>query len=449
MIRRKRRLGHDEPRVGTDLIGRVRSLASPLRSPRDLDPLLDRIGDAHYVLLGEASHGTHEFYTWRAAISRRLIEEKGFSFIAVEGDWPDCYRVNRYAKAVPDSGENARDVLHAFERWPTWMWANEEVVELIEWLRAHNERLAEDQRVGFYGLDVYSLWDSLYQVLGYLAKHDASAMPAARRAFQCFEPYGEDVQDYARATRLVGKSCEDQVVKLLTELRSNAPIPAGDDQEARFNTEQNALVVKNAEHYYRTMVHGGPDSWNVRDHHMVETLERLMQHHGPQAKGIVWEHNTHIGDARFTDMADDGMVNVGQLVREQHEVQDVVLVGFGSHRGSVIAGDEWDAPMERMRVPHARSGSWEDVLHRACGGDRLLLLDEVRDDEAFQTERGHRAIGVVYRPHLEHYGNFVPTVLPHRYDAFLYLEESEGLRPLHDVQVRDEGEVPETYPTGM
>lgn len=447
--RRRRRLTHDEPRVGTDLIGGVRSLARPLRSPSDLDPLMDRIGDAHYVLLGEASHGTHEFYTWRAALSRRLIEEKGFSFIAVEGDWPDCYRVNRYAKAAPASGENAREVLHAFQRWPTWMWANEEVVELVEWLRTQNERRTEGERIGFYGLDVYSLWDSLYQVLGYLSKHDASALPAARRAFQCFEPYGENVQDYARATRWVEKSCEDQVVELLAELRRTAVSPAGDDHEAAFNTEQNTLVIKNAEHYYRTMVQGGPASWNVRDHHMVETLERLMQHYGPQAKGIVWEHNTHIGDARFTDMVDDGMVNVGQLVRQQHGEQDVVLVGFSSHRGTVIAGDEWDAPMERMRVPPARSGSWEDVLHQACGGDCLLLLDEMRGDEMFAVERGHRAIGVVYHPHLERYGNFVPTELPHRYDAVLYLEETEGLYPLHDVRVRDTGEVPETYPSGI
>lgn len=447
MVRRRRRTLHAEPAVGAELVDSVRSIARPLRSLSDLDPLLDRIGDARHVLLGEASHGTHEYYTWRTMLSRRLIEEKGFSFIAVEGDWPDCYRVNRYVKGYNDAGENAHEVLHAFERWPTWMWANEEVVELAEWLRASNVDRPGTKKVGFYGLDVYSLWDSLYQVLAYLAKHDPAGLPAARRAFRCFEPYGEDVQEYARATRWVDRSCEREVVELLAELCRDGDAPAG-DREDRFNTEQNALVIKNAEHYYRTMVQGGPDSWNIRDQHMVETLERLMRHHGPEAKGIVWEHNTHIGDARFTDMVDDGMLNVGQLVRERHQEQDVVLVGFGSHRGSVIAGDAWEAPMERMHVPPSRPGSWENVLHQACGADRLLLLDEVRGDDRWMEERGHRAIGVVYHSHYEHHGNYVPTVLPRRYDAFLYLDETKALNPLHDIKAVHDGEVPETYPTG-
>jgi erythromycin esterase-like protein len=431
------------------LLAAVRSLSRPLRSPADLDPLLDHIADARYVLLGEASHGTHEFYTWRAALSRRLIEEKGFSFIAVEGDWPDCYRVNRYVKEYSDSGDNARDVLHAFARWPTWMWANEEVAEPAEWLRLHNDRAPEDRKVGFYGLDVYSLWDSLYQVLGYLGKHIPSALPAARRAFQCFEPYGEEVHEYARATRWVDESCENEVIALLAELRRSARAYPQDGREAHFNAEQNALVVRNAEHYYRTMMGGGPESWNIRDRHMVETLERLMRHHGPDAKAIVWEHNTHIGDARFTDMADDGMVNVGQLVREGHAAEGVILVGFGSYRGSVIAGEEWEAPMQRMAVPPACPGSWEDILHRAGSADRLLLLDETRAKEDFLAERGHRAIDVVYHPDFERYGNYVPTVLPLRYDALLFLNETQALRPLHVVKAREEGEVPETYPSGV
>jgi len=427
----------------------IRSLSRPLNSPDDLDPLLDRIGEARYVLLGEASHGTHEYYAWRDTLSRRLIEEKGFSFIAVEGDWPDCYRVNRYVKGFPDSAASAREVLHAFERWPTWMWANAEVVQLVEWLRRHNDLLSEGQKAGFYGLDVYSLWDSLYQVLAYLGKNDPKALPAAHRAFRCFEPYGEDVQEYARANRWVDARCEDEVVGLLAELRRTARMHPHDGREAYFNAEQNALVVKNAEHYYRTMVQGGPESWNIRDRHMTETLQRLMRHHGPEAKAIVWEHNTHIGDARFTDMADDGMVNVGQLVREGHAEEGVMLVGFGSYRGSVIAGEEWEAPMERLRVPPARPGSWEDVLHRAGAHDRLLLLDEARTNDDLLQERGHRAIGVVYHPDYEQYGNYVPTVLPLRYDAFLFLNETQALRPLHEVKARADGEVPETYPSGV
>jgi len=446
VVRRRERFIHVEPEIESGSLAAIRSQCRQLRSSADLDPLLHRIGDARYVLLGEASHGTHDYYTWRTLISRRLIEEKGFSFIAVEGDWPDCYRVNRYAKGCADSGDTARDVLHNFERWPTWMWANEEVVDLIEWLRGYNDRLPPDQRVGFYGLDVYSLWDSLYQVLSYLRKHDASVVRAARRAFQCFEPYGEDVQEYARATRLVDASCEDEVVALLGELRRTASAYRQDGREASFNAEQNALVVKNAEHYYRTMIHGGPESWNIRDRHMVETLERLVRRRGPDAKAIVWEHNTHIGDARYTDMADDAMVNVGQLVRELHRSQDVVLVGFGSYQGSVIAGQEWEAPMERMEVPPARAGSWEDVLHQAGGAEHLLIFDEAHNTKEFLEARGHRAIGVVYRPQHERYGNYVPTLLAKRYDAFLYLDQTEALHPLHEVQPREEGEVPETYP---
>jgi erythromycin esterase len=447
-IKRLRRLAHAEPSVSPSLLTAIRTQSQPLRAPIDLGPLIERLRRQRYVLLGEASHGTHEYYTWRAEISRRLIEREGFAFIAVEGDWPDCYRVNRYVKGYADSGDSAREVLHNFARWPTWMWANEEVVSLVEWMRKYNDRLSETEKVGFYGLDVYSLWDSLYQVLSYLVKHDPSALPSARKAFQCFEPYGEDVQEYARATRWVDASCEDEVVALLSELRGD-DYPS-DGREARFNAEQNALVVKNAERYYRTMVQGGPASWNLRDRHMTETLDRLTRHHGSKAKAIVWEHNTHIGDARYTDMAGDGMVNVGQLAREAHGDEGVALVGFGSHRGSVIAGAEWDAPMERMIVPPGRPGSWEDALHQAGAENRLLLFDDrARNDPSFLEERGHRAIGVVYDPQIERFGNYVPTMLPLRYDAFLYFEETNALRPLVDVRVRDEGEVPETYPSGM
>ncbi len=428
------------------LIQQVRALSLPLDHPDDLDPLLERIGAARYVLLGEASHGTAEYYTWRAALSRRLIEERGFSFIAVEGDWPDCYRLNRYVKDMPQAGASARDVLHAFERWPTWMWANEEIVEFAEWLHKHNRSLSEEKRVGFYGLDVYSLWDSLYEVMGYLRRNNPEALSAAREAYRCFQPYGEDVQEYARATAWVPTSCETEVVNLLAEVRRKAPRHEKDGREAYFEAEQNALIVRNAEAYYRAMVRGGPQSWNIRDRHMAETLERLMRHYGDKARCIVWEHNTHIGDARYTDMADDDMVNLGQLVREKHSAEQVVLVGFGSHRGHVIAGREWDAPMERMTVPPGRPGSWEDVLHRASPFDKLLLFED--SGQALQQPRGQRAIGVVYHPEYEHYGNYVPTVLPRRYDAFLFLDVTHALHPLHQPS-NDRGEVPETYPSGV
>ena len=430
------------------VIGEIRALAQPLANAADLDPLMNAIGDARYVLLGEASHGTSEYYTWRAEISRRLITEKGFSFIAVEGDWPDCYSVNRYIKGF--AGESAESVLHAFSRWPTWMWANREIVDLAEWMREHNANLPSDKQAGFYGLDVYSLWESMHAVLEYLEKMDPELARNARRAYSCFEPYDEDAQEYARATYLVPTSCEDEAVSILSALRSKAPEFRDDGRDAYFNAEQNALVARNAELYYRTMVRGGATSWNVRDHHMVETLNRLMTHHGRDAKAIVWEHNTHIGDARFTDMARSGMVNVGQLVRQEHERDGVVLTGFGSYRGSVIAGSEWGAPMQRMRVPDAREGSYEHAMRNAGIGNSLFIFPRDGSDETSQLRepRGHRAIGVVYDPRTEHWGNYVPTILPGRYDAFLYIEETKALDPLH-MKVEYDGEVPETFPSGQ
>jgi erythromycin esterase len=424
--------------------------ALPLSDPSDLDPLIERIGDATYVLLGEATHGTSEFYEWRAALSRRLIEERGFSFVGVEGDWPDCYRVNRYAKSYADSGDSARDVLHAFERWPTWMWANREVAEFAEWLRDHNRRLSPERQAGFYGLDVYSLWESMHAVVGYLESVDPALARAARAAYGCFEPYAEDAQQYARATAIVPTTCEREAVAVLGALRRKATEYSEDGRDAFFNAEQNALVAKNAELYYRTMVRGGPTSWNVRDSHMVETLERLMVHHGPTAKAIVWEHNTHIGDARFTDMARGGMFNVGQLVRQEHDADDVVLVGFGTHRGTVVAGEEWGAPMRRMRVPPAREGSFEHALHVSDAGDMVLLFNGTDDGGITGLEEpiGHRAIGVVYDPRHEHWGNYVPTIVPRRYDAFIHIEETVGVDALH-MPVLVDGEPPETFPSGM
>ena len=427
-----------------DAIARIER---PLRNDNDLDAMLDRIGDRRIVLLGEASHGTHEYYEWRRRISQRLIREKQFSFIAVEGDWPDCYCLNRYAKLLPDSGKNARDVAHAFDRWPTWMWANEEVVGLIEWLRDYNEEFAVEQRVGFYGLDVYSLWESMDSVVRYLERVDPEAARSARRNYRCFDPYHQDVHSYARATALVPTTCEDEAVRTLVELRRNAPQYKEDGREAFFNAEQNAIVTRNAERYYRAMVYSGPDSWNLRDTHMIETLDRLLKHHGPAAKAIVWEHNTHVGDARATDMARAGMVNVGQLARQEWD-QDVYIVGFASYVGSVIAGEEWGAPMQRMEVPNAARGSWEEVLHQASARDKLILLDELAHDDDAGKTRGHRAIGVVYDPAWERAGNYVPTRLTQRYDAFIYIEHSHALRPLH-MQPHDEGEPPETYPSGM
>lgn len=445
----RRRFSFIDRPPSRELVHDLRNLSQPLRDPADLDPLIRRIGNARVVLLGEASHGTREFYTWRTAITRRLVEEKGFSFVAVEGDWPDSYRLNRFVKSHAAAPTEAEEALETFRRWPTWMWANEEVRDLIRWMRGHNAQLPETNKVGFYGLDVYSLWDSLHETMAFLRRRDPRSLDAARRALRCFQPYGEEAQEYARATLYGDESCRDEVIELLTSVRAAVAHDGGDSNESQFVAEQNALVVKNAENYYRTMVRADNDSWNIRDRHMAETLDRLLMHHGRDSKAIVWAHNTHIGDAHATDMADDGMINLGQLARENYGEDDAVLVGFGTHRGTVIAGDYWDAPWNEMRVPPAREDSWEDVLHRVNKADQLFVFSHERSREMLDW-RGHRAIGVVYRPTREQYGNFVPTVLPRRYDAFLFIDRSTGVRPLfgpRDVELAEE--IPETYPTGV
>lgn len=395
----------------------------------DLDALIERIGDARIVLLGEASHGTHEYYTWRARISQRLIEEKAFRFLAVEGDWPDCMAVNR-ARQRPAPPMEA--VLSAFQRWPTWMWANWEIAALGEWLRGRD--------VGFYGLDVYSLYESMDAVLRHLeANHPPEAAKAAREAYACLDPFRGDPADYARATVWGPTECEDEVVEVLQSLlRSRAP---GDDPDDHFDAEMNAWAAVDAERYYRAMVRGSSESWNVRDVHMMDALDRLVERHG---KAIVWAHNTHVGDARWTDMAARGMTNLGQLARERHGEENVFILGFGSYQGSVIAGDEWGAPMERIVVPEATESSWEGILHERSPEDRLIL--DFTDED--MEPRGHRAIGVVYDPTYEAYGNYVPTIVPRRYDAFLYLDRTTALHPLHSSWA-GAAEQPDTYPFGV
>ncbi|MDT0686739.1 erythromycin esterase family protein [Autumnicola psychrophila] len=416
-----------------------------LENSEDLDPLLDRIGNSKYVLLGEASHGTHEYYTWRAQISKRLIEEKGFSFIAVEGDWPDCYKINKWIKDYLNSGENIQDVLKEFNRWPTWMWANWEIAAFATWLKNHNSKIIDEKKIGFYGLDVYSLWDSMEILVDYLEKEDPETAKIAKNAFQCFEPYKEK-DSYASVFKSAKEGCKAEVVKLLKEVRHNAH-NYNTEEEADLNAEINALVMANAEKYYESMAGFGEDSWNVRDRHMVETLNTLMDYHDPDAKVIVWEHNTHVGDARATRMAASGLLNVGQLVREQHSDEGVVLVGFGSYSGSVMAGSSWGAPMQKMKVPKGIEGSLERQLHKFDPADKLIIFDENPElKEAFSEKIGHRAIGVVYHPDWER-GNYVPSRMSDRYDAFLFIDETEALHPL---KIKPKGDLtPETYPFGI
>ena len=436
---------------------RIRDEALPLTDQASLDPLLDRIGDARYVLLGEASHGTADYYQVRDVLTRRLIEEKGFSFVAVEGDWPDCLAVHCSVVAAPGAPEEPGEVLAGFRRWPTWMWGNTDVAAFTRWLRRYNEQLPSERGVGFFGLDVYSLWESLHAVLGHLREHDPDRVERAVEAYRCFEPYGEDPQSYALAGRFTPEDCEPQVVSLLAELRQRAARPAvADGSLAEFDARQNAEVLAGAERYYRAMLYSGPESWNIRDHHMADTLDRLMEYHGPDAKAVVWAHNTHVGDARATDMADIGEVNIGQLVRERHMGKGVVLVGFGSYSGTVIAAEEWGDAPRIMVVPPAHAGSLEDLLHRVIPGERALFVfphvqlqrpPSTGLGEWFHQERGHRAIGVVYRPQFERAGNYVPTVLAQRYDAFCYLDRTHALTPLHPLAEQDLEE--QTWPVGV
>ncbi|MFG1852660.1 erythromycin esterase family protein [Actinomadura geliboluensis] len=438
-------MNHDAADAG-DVLGAV----LPLEYEEDLDPLMDRIGDARCVLIGEASHGTHEYYAWRAALTRRLVSERGFSFVAVEGDYPDCRRVGRSVTLAPGAPADPRDVLDAYERWPTWMWANEETAKFCRWLRDHNADLPPDDRAGFYGLDVYSLWESLRAVVDHLAEHRPEYLGTALEAYRCFEPHGEDPQAYGWNTALVPEGCADEVLALLTRLRTPAGTAGGGDPAAEFDARQNAEVAAGAERYYRAMIGGGPESWNVRDVHMADTLDRLLEFHEArrgEGKAVVWAHNTHVGDARATDMAGAGMVNLGQLARERHGRDDVVVVGFAGGPGEVVASPRWGGPMEVMHVPPPAHGSLEDALAGSELHRGMFIVPPEPDKPPFLTRTlGHRAIGVVYDPDRDP-RQYVPTRLADRYDALCWFRITSALQPLH-AEAAHRGEL-ETMPTGV
>ncbi len=416
----------------------------PLQTSSDLSAMMQDIGERAVVMLGEASHGTHEYYTWRSAISKRLIKEKDFNFIAVEGDWPDCYKINRYIKGYSDAGNSVEDVLRGFDRWPTWMWSNWEVASLVEWLKEYNSGLPSERKIGFYGLDVYSLWDSMKAMMDYLEDEDPQTARSVKKAIECFEPFNEDERMYARRT-LRDFGCREELLALLKEIRTRAQFLDG-DREAGFNTEQNALIALNAEQYYSSMIGFNNESWNVRDKHMMETLDRLMKFHRPNARGIVWEHNTHIGDARATGMSKAGMVNIGQLAREAYGSKNVYLAGFAGFKGTVIAGKEWGAPMQVMEVPEARAGSIEAILHEQ-DVERGYILFSKETDSLYRDSVKHRAIGVVHNPYQEKYGNYVPSVLSKRYDALIFFDHTRAVHPLH--LHTDKHKLPATYPFNL
>lgn len=422
------------PAAEEALLDALGALALPLERSGDLDPLLDRVGDRPFVLLGESTHGTSEFYHWRDQISRRLIMEKDFRYIAVEGDWEACYRVNRYVKHHPGAGESAREILAGFDRWPTWLWANDEVAALVEWLREHNRERPPSERVGFYGIDLYGPEASMREVAAYLRAHDPEGAALAERVEACMRPYWSSFNAYARATRSGEANCAEAVDALARHLAQSGASRDPATRKAWFNAKRNAAVVRGAESHYRAMGQPDESSWNVRVAHFLETVERLMDYKGEGARGIVWAHNTHVGDARATAMAEYGSTNIGQLLRQRHGESKVFAVGFGTHRGTVLAGRAWGAPMERMAIPHGAPGSVEDAMHQAArrmGRERFLLLFGHADRGGpIGALRGHRAIGVVYDPANER-GNYVPTRVPRRYDAFIFIDETKALSPVH------------------
>src|SRR4030081_2584269 len=443
-----------QSRTDTALIDALRAAAYPLAgNARDYDPLMERIGEARFALLGEASHGTHEFYQERAEITKRLIAEKNFTAVAVEAEWPDAYRVNRYIRSVSDDVD-AVEALADFRRFPTWMWRNTVVVEFIEWLRAHNDAVPPGaEKVGFYGLDLYSLHASMKAVLRYLEKVDPEAAKQERERYSCFDHFGEDTQVYGFMTRLnLSQSCEQEVIAQLVDLQRRAAEQTrrqGSVDDELFYAEQNARLGKNAERYYRSMVLEEVSSWNLRDRHMAETRDALVVHlgsNGPPAKLAVWEHNSHLGDARAAETGRRGELNVGQLTREKYGA-NAVLIGFTTHHGTVTAASDWGGPPERKRVRPALPGSYEALFHATQRARFLLSWDE--DDtvaEQLRVPRLERAIGVIYRPETERQSHYFQARLPDQFDVVLHFEETEAVKPLEATSDWEVGEAPETFP---
>ncbi len=397
-------------------------------SDESLNKMVETIGNAQIVMIGEASHGTSEFYTVRAELSKKLIEQKGFQLIAVEGDWPSSQAVNRYVKGYSADGETAKDVLKkAFHRWPTWMWANEEIANFTEWLKATNEN--REEKIGFYGIDLYSLFESIDEVLTFLSDHPEHQVDLdhAKKAFTCFEPYNRMPEHYALSAMHFSDACIHEVTGLLRSLRNHQDHFSSKEEED-LNVVMNALVAKNAETYYREMM-SDEKSWNTRDYHMVEAINELRKYYGEDTKIIVWEHNTHIGDASETSMKNEQLINVGQVIREQYGKENTYAIGFGTYEGTVIAADRWGDPFEIIKVPPAKLTKWEGQLHAASAEDKVLLFND-ENRNLFNDWIGHRAIGVVYDPAYEAYGNYVPSRIGSRYDAFIYIDQTHALHPL-------------------
>jgi erythromycin esterase-like protein/predicted phosphoribosyltransferase len=431
-------------------------VAADLPVPSD-ERLFDLVGDARFVLIGEASHGTHEFYAARAQITRRLVEELGFCGVAVEADWPDAYRVNRYVRNRSDDA-TAEEALRGFERFPQWMWRNADVVDFVGWLRDRNDRMAgpdEPAKAGFYGLDLYSLHRSAREVIAYLAAVDPEAAARARERYSCFDhASGDDGQAYGfEAAFGAGASCEQGAIEMLVELQRTRHGDGVLAEDEAFSAEMNARIVKGAEEYYRTMFGGRVSSWNLRDVHMADTLDALADHlsgqRGSPARLVVWAHNSHLGDARATEMGFRGELNLGQLVRERHPGEGR-SIGFTTSTGTVTAADDWGGPAERKRVRHPLGGSVEELFHDI--GEPAFWLafpTAARAADVLRSARLERAIGVIYRPETERQSHYFRSRVSDQFDAVIHVDETRALEPLERTARWEEGELPETYPVGV
>lgn len=423
----------------SDLISEIEKNLTKIHAEEDLDLLIDSVKNKRVVMLGEASHGTKEYYSLRRIISQRLIKEQGFSFIAVEGDWPDANRLHNYIKT--GEGQNAKDVLKKNHRWPTWMWANDEIVKLAEWMK--------NEGAGYYGLDMYSLFESISEVIHYVKKNTPELLADFEKRYACFDTFNMDEIAYARSLVKFPEGCKQEVLKNLQQILDLRLTDIEKNGEALFSAQQNAQIVANSETYYRSMFAADEKGWNIRDSHMMDTLDRLLEREGDGAKAIVWAHNTHIGDYRATDMLANGYVNIGGLARLSYGEENVSLIGFGSYQGQVLAGRAWEAPEEIMNLPAAQAASYESYFHKVAVKQKINQFYLMLKDQGgpLAQRLGHRAVGVVYDPKHESRGNYVPTELSKRYDAFIFIDKTHALNSLHALYVR--GEFPETWPSGV
>jgi erythromycin esterase-like protein len=441
----------DETALAAGLRDHLRPLAG---HAADDGRLVARIAAARIALLGEATHGTHEFYAERAELTKRLVVDHGFTAVVVEADWPDAWRVNRYVRGLGDDADAAA-ALSGFERFPTWMWRNTVVRDFVEWLREHNRSVPASRQAGFYGMDLYSLFTSVRSVLEYLDRTDPEAARRARARYSCFDHYGEDSQAYGYAASFGMKaSCEDEVIQQLRELNRKAGelvSATSSDRDEVFFAQQNARLVRNAEEYYRTMFRGRVSSWNLRDSHMVETLQALEKHlagRGAPPKMAVWAHNSHLGDASATEMGDMGEWNVGQLARDRWG-GEACLVGFSTHHGTVTAASEWDGAGERKQVRPGLPGSFESLFHQAREGRFWLDLGDAAVARLLAARQLQRAIGVIYQPRTERMSHYFEAHLPSQFDLLVHIDATRALEPLVPEPEWHTGEPPETYPSGL